>query len=62
MINSKKITGRMLVMTLMVVFFLLVMSFHHIPKLFHEVFGFIWLDATMLHHCQNRQWFKSFAQ
>lgn len=62
MINSKKITGRMLVTTLMVVFFLLVMSFHHIPKLLHEVFGFIWLAATMLHLWQNRQWFKSFAQ
>ena len=62
MINSKKITGRMLVTVLMIFFFLLVMSFHHIPKLFHEVLGLVWLGVTMLHLWQNRKWFKSFAQ
>lgn len=62
MINGTKITGRMLVTVLMIVFFLLVMSFHHIPKLFHEVFGLVWLGVTMLHLWQNRKWFKSFAQ
>ncbi len=62
MINSKKITGRMLVTTLMVVFFLLVMSFHHIPKLFHEVLGLVWLGIILLHLWQNRKWFTSFVQ
>ena len=57
--DRRLITGRMMVTVLLPLLFLLVMSFHHIPKLLHEVIGLLWLAAVMVHIWQNRGWFKT---
>ena len=56
--ERRLITGRMMVAALLPLLFLLVMSFHYIPKLLHEVIGLLWLVAVMVHICQNKSWFK----
>ena len=62
MIRWQNITGRMAVTLLLVGLFLPVMSFHHIPKLLHEVIGLAWLAVAMVHLWQNRRWFVSLRQ
>lgn len=56
------ITGRMVVAALLPLLFLLVMSFHYIPKLMHEVIGLLWLVAVIVHIWQNRGWFKTLGK
>ncbi|ORU00096.1 putative transmembrane protein [Anaerovibrio sp. JC8] len=62
MINGQKITGRMVMTVILLVLFLLVMSFHHIPKILHEIIGLVWLIAALIHIWQNRRWFTSFGK
>ena len=51
--KRKSISGRMIVRVFLPLLFLLVMSFHYIPKLLHEVIGLLWLVAVMVHIWQN---------
>ena len=60
--DRRLITGRMVVAALLPLLFLLVMSFHYIPKLLHEVIGLLWLVAVMVHVWQNRGWFKTLVK
>lgn len=60
--DRRFITGRMVVAALLPLLFLLVMSFHYIPKLLHEVIGLLWLVAVMVHICQNKGWFKTLGK
>ena len=60
--DRRLITGRMIVAALLPLLFLLVMSFHYIPKLLHEVIGLLWLIAVMVHIWQNRGWFKTLGK
>lgn len=60
--NRHLITGRMIVAALLPLLFLLVMSFHYIPKLLHEVIGLLWLAAVMVHIWQNKGWFKALGK
>ena len=60
--DRRLITGRMMVTVLLPLLFLLVMSFHHIPKLLHEVIGLLWLVAVMVHICHNKGWFKTLGK
>lgn len=49
----------MLVTLLLPLLFLLVMSFHYVPKLLHEVVGIALLLLTGLHLYQNKNWLKN---
>ena len=60
--KRKSISGRMIVRVFLPLLFLLVMSFHYIPKLLHEVIGLLWLVAVMVHIWQNRGWFKTLGK
>ena len=40
--------------------FLLVMSFHFLPRILHEVLGVVMLAAVILHFVLNRRWFFNF--
>ena len=60
--DRRLITRRMTVAALLPLLFLLVMSFHYIPKLLHEVIGLLWLVAVMVHIWQNRGWFKTLGK
>ena len=60
--DRRLITSRMTVAALLPLLFLLVMSFHYIPKLLHEVIGLLWLTAIMVHLWQNRGWFKALGK
>ena len=60
--NRHLITGRMMAAVLVPLLFLLVMSFHYIPKLLHEVIGLLWLAAVMVHIRQNKGWFKAMGK
>ena len=57
-----RITFRMAVTALLLLLLLLVMSFHYIPKLLHEVLGIACLLLAGVHVYQNRQWFKSLGR
>lgn len=60
--ERKSISGRMIVVVFLPWLFLLVMSFHYIPKLMHEVIGLLWLVAVMVHIWHNRGWFKTLGK
>lgn len=60
--DRRLITRRMTVAALLPLLFLLVMSFHYIPKLLHEVIGLLWLVAVMVHIGQNRGWFRTLVK
>ena len=57
-----RINFRMAVTALLPLLLLLVMSFHYIPKLLHEIIGIACLLLTGIHVYQNRQWFKSLGR
>lgn len=57
-----RITFRMAVTALLPLLLLLVMSFHYIPKLLHEIIGIACLLLAGIHVYQNRQWFKSLGR
>ena len=57
-----RITFRMAVTALLPLLLLLVMSFHYIPKLLHEVLGIACLVLAVVHVYQNRRWFKSLGR
>ena len=40
--------------------FLLVMSFHFLPRILHEVLGVVMFAAVILHFVLNRRWFFNF--
>lgn len=46
----------------MIVFFLLIMSFQFLPKILHELLGFVFLVAVFLHILWNRQWLRTLPQ
>lgn len=60
--DMKRISARMLVIAALLLTFMLAMSFHHLPKLLHEVIGLLWLVLALLHVWQNRNWFKSLGR
>lgn len=60
--ERKSIGGRMIVVVFLPLLFLLVMSFHYIPKLLHEVIGLLWLVAVMVHIWQNKGGFKALGK
>ncbi|MBR3722424.1 MAG: DUF4405 domain-containing protein [Selenomonadaceae bacterium] len=50
---------RNLLNILMFAIFLLTISFHHLPKMLHEVLGILLLIAVLVHLYLNRKWFLS---
>ena len=50
---------RNLLNVVMILSFLLTMSFHFLPKILHEVLGIFWLLAVFAHLYINRSWFFS---
>ena len=47
---------------LLLVIFLLAMSFHFLPRNFHEIFGVAMFAAAVLHLFLNRRWFLNLSQ
>lgn len=56
------ISKKMLVTALLPILLVLVMCFHHIPKLFHEIIGIVWFLLIIVHIYQHRQWFGGLRQ
>ena len=50
---------RIFVDILILAVFLAVMSFHHLPKILHEVLGVLFPLVVIVHLCVNRRWFFS---
>ena len=44
---------------LLIIIFLLIMSFHFLPKLWHEILGLVMPILALLHVAWNRQWFAA---
>lgn len=57
-----KLTNSMIITILLPIMFLLVMCFHYIPKVLHEVIGVAWLALVGIHLYQKRQWFKGLGK
>ena len=55
-------TKRLVVTTCLPLLFIVVMSFHYLPKLLHEILGVAWLLFILLHLYQNRSWLKNLRQ
>ena len=60
--NEQKISKQMVVTILLPIMLILVMCFHHIPKLLHEIIGVAWLLLMGVHIYQHRRWFSGLRQ
>ena len=53
---------RNLVNLMMLILFMLTMSFYFLPKVIHEILGILWLVAVLLHLFLNRSWFAALGR
>ena len=60
--KGQKASKQMAVTIMLPIMLILVMCFHHIPKLFHEIIGVAWLLLMVLHLYQHRQWFTGLGR